>query len=231
MRTWPALLEMIVGLLAGGVLLAPHGSPKAATPPIVAPSGAAIATPAPGTMRWGSAPSWPPATTSLRHQTDVHHDHLDAASVQALAERCAPTVPSSVLVSIARVESGYSPWIIRINGSARRILRPRSEAEAVRLASSLIDAGRNVDLGLAQINSANFARLGASPAEIFDPCRNLAVAADILNRGYARSLAHAGTNRSLLQTTYSIYNTGNIERGLENGYAAKVEAGTRRSAR
>ena len=229
MRTRLANLGVMVVLLAGGLSLGTHGYLLAATPVGLSPS-AANETPVLGTRNWGSTPSWPAATTWRRRQTDARGGHLDAASVQALSERCAPTSPSSVLVSIARIESGFSPWVIRVNGPVPRVFRPRSEAEAVRLASSLIEAGRSVDLGLTQINSANLAQLGVSVANVFNPCRNLAVAADILNRGYERSLARAGPNRSLLQTTYSLYNTGDIQKGLENGYVAKVEAEARRSA-
>jgi type IV secretion system protein VirB1 len=149
---------------------------------------------------------------------------LTAPQTTALAERCAPTAPASVLVSIVHVESGFLPLTIRVNGAHSRVLHPDSGAVAVEQAKTLIQAGRNIDLGLAQINSRNLSSAGLSVAEAFEPCRNLSAAAEILNRGYARALTTDRSNRPILQMAYSIYNTGNADSGLTNGYVAKVEA-------
>jgi type IV secretion system protein VirB1 len=63
--------------------------------------------------------------------------------------------------------------------------------------------------------------------EAFDPCANLAAAAKIIDRGYNAALRAGPQNRPLLQTAFSLYNTGDAERGLENGYVDKVEAARR----
>ncbi len=149
---------------------------------------------------------------------------LSRAAVTALADRCAPTAPAAVLASIVHVESGGSPLRIGVNGPRHRTYTPPSTGEAVALARSLIHRGASIDLGLAQINSANLTALGLSVEDAFDPCRNLAAAAVMINRGYAQAL-HAGEpDRPILETAYSIYNSGDGVRGIVNGYAAKVEA-------
>jgi type IV secretion system protein VirB1 len=149
---------------------------------------------------------------------------MDRAAVLALADRCAPSQPARTLASIARVESGYAPYRIGINGPVRRSLRPGSKAAAIEAAQRLIAEGANIDLGLAQINSRNLAGLGLNVEDAFDPCRNLAAAAVILERGYLLALKAGPRGQSFLETAYSLYNTGNMSRGLANGYAAKVQA-------
>ena len=152
---------------------------------------------------------------------------LTRGVVTGLAARCAPSTPTSALVSIAQVESGLAPLAIRINHSGGRVLSPADKASAIASAQALIDQGRNVDLGLAQINSRNLGWLGLSVADAFDPCRNLAAAAQILDRGYAEALQVDRTDRPILQMAYSLYNSGDVARGWSNGYVAKVEAARR----
>lgn len=139
----------------------------------------------------------------------------------ALIERCAPGVARETLLGIIEVESGFRPLAI----GARHHLRPARIADlptAVAEASDLIAAGESVDLGLAQINSRNLARLGLSVAGAFEPCRNLAAAATVLREGYARALAAGEAPQAALTAALSAYNTGHPRRGLANGYVAKV---------
>jgi type IV secretion system protein VirB1 len=159
-----------------------------------------------------------PATSSAR---------INPAAFNALAQRCAPTTPATTLLAVSEVESALEPWTIRVNGSRPAILHPSSEAHAVRIATALIQASQNLDLGLTQINSRNLRRLGLSVEDAFDPCHNVAGGARILDEGYKRALIASSASDPLFQTTYSIYNTGTADRGLRNGYAAKVEAAGR----
>jgi type IV secretion system protein VirB1 len=152
---------------------------------------------------------------------------LEPESVSALAARCAPSTPTTALVSIARVESHLSPLAIRVNDARAQVLAPSNKAEAIAAARALITNGRNLDLGLAQINSRNLGWLNLSVEDAFDPCRNLAAAAQILDRGYSSALKIDRANRPLLQMAYSIYNTGVADRGWSNGYVAKIDAARR----
>ena len=105
---------------------------------------------------------------------------LTLPEVAALADRCAPLVAVETLVSIAAVESGLDPLAIGVNGTPVVRVRAADAGDAATKAQALIDQGRSVDLGLAQINSRNLARLGLSVEAAFDPCRNLTAAATIL---------------------------------------------------
>ncbi|MDR3509253.1 MAG: lytic transglycosylase domain-containing protein [Caulobacteraceae bacterium] len=154
---------------------------------------------------------------------------LTASDILRLQPQCAPATPAAALVSIVRVESGFQPLTIRVNGPHPQVYRPASVPEAVSQAQALLAGGANLDLGLAQINSRNLEPLGLSVADAFDPCRNLAGAAEILNRGYERALREDHGGRPILQMAYSIYNSGNTDRGLFNGYVAKVEAARRQA--
>ncbi|OHB26239.1 MAG: hypothetical protein A2790_19920 [Phenylobacterium sp. RIFCSPHIGHO2_01_FULL_69_31] len=145
---------------------------------------------------------------------------LDAATVLSLAATCAPGVAPATLLAVARVESGLDPLAIGVNGPARETPRPRDAQEAVRAAQSLIRAGRNVDLGLSQINSRNLPALGLSLADAFDPCTNLRASARILAAGYRA--APSPSPQARLRVALSVYNTGHPERGFANGYVAKV---------
>src|SRR5262245_40075758 len=112
---------------------------------------------------------------------------ISLAAALALATQCAPTVAPETLLSVVQVESRFEPLAIGVNGAPRVVVSPTSVDDAVAMAGALIAAGRNIDLGLAQINSKNLPWLGLSLAEVFDPCTNLRAAARILQDGYARS--------------------------------------------
>lgn len=149
---------------------------------------------------------------------------LDLATFLTLATSCAPAVAPTTLLAVAQVESGLNPLAIGVNGPAPSRPRARSTEEAVRQAEALIATGRDVDLGLAQINVRNLARLGLTVPDAFDPCRNLQASARVLAEGYQRALPSAGAGQAALRTALSIYNTGHPERGFRNGYVAKVLA-------
>ena len=149
---------------------------------------------------------------------------LDLPTLLAIAATCAPTVAPQTLLAVARVESGWDPLAIGVNGPGRRAVRPADRAAAVAQADALIAAGRSVDLGLAQINSRNLAWLGLSVEAAFDPCRNLAASARVLEDGYRRAAPPPGAEQAGLHTALSYYNTGSATRGLRNGYVAKVVA-------
>ena len=149
---------------------------------------------------------------------------LSLAAALALAAQCAPAVAPETLLSVVQVESRFDPLAIGVNGAPRIEVTPTSVEDAVGKAGALIAAGRNIDLGLAQINSKNLAWLGLSLREVFDPCRNLTAAARILADGYARSDAPRVGEQAALRTALSYYNTGHPARGLANGYVGKVTA-------
>ncbi|MAK81855.1 lytic transglycosylase domain-containing protein [Phenylobacterium sp.] len=147
---------------------------------------------------------------------------LELAAVLTLAQRCAPTIAPETMLSVVQVESRFNPLAINVNGAADPA-PARTASEAIRTAEALIRQGRSVDLGLAQINSKNLAWLGMTVADAFDPCRNLAGAARVLEAGYV-SAARSAPQQQALRMAFSAYNTGDHGRGFTNGYVAKVEA-------
>jgi type IV secretion system protein VirB1 len=93
--------------------------------------------------------------------------------------------------------------------------------EAVRWSEALINAGYSIDMGYAQINSQHikpggkFYKLGIGVADLFDPRINLLAGAKIY--GDAHNLSNGDIVKAL-----SIYNTGDSERGIKNGYVMAV---------
>ena len=144
---------------------------------------------------------------------------LTVAATLALAAQCAPSVAPETLLSVVQVESRFNPLAIGVNGATRIVVSATSRADAAAKATALIAAGRSVDLGLAQINSKNLGWLGLTVEAAFDPCRNLAAAARVLQAGYDGG---AADGQPALHRALSRYNTGDAERGFRNGYVAKV---------
>lgn len=139
-----------------------------------------------------------------------------------LAQACAPSVHPDTLAAIIRTESQFHPFAIGINGNKPLAHQPKTAQEAATLAKTLMAQGHSIDLGLGQINSANLARLGLSVEDAFDPCANLAASSLILVQNYLRASKQTHTPQMALRQSLSAYNTGNFEKGFENGYVTKV---------
>ncbi|RRD64400.1 hypothetical protein EII19_13195 [Comamonadaceae bacterium OH2310_COT-174] len=140
----------------------------------------------------------------------------------ALAVECAPSVHQQTIAAIVQTESAGDPWAIGVNRASPARKKPKTKTEAVEEAKRLIKAGYNIDMGLGQINSANLDWLGLTVEQVFDPCTNLRAAAKILTMNFLRAGASHTDQQSRLKAALSAYNTGNFERGLTNGYVAKV---------
>src|SRR5690606_17542721 len=87
---------------------------------------------------------------------------LDLNLILGLSAACAPGVAPETLAAIAYVESRFDPLAIGVNAGPRPAARPRDATEAARTARDLLARGANLDLGVAQINSANLGWLGLS---------------------------------------------------------------------
>ncbi|KQY32997.1 hypothetical protein ASD21_22185 [Caulobacter sp. Root1455] len=147
---------------------------------------------------------------------------VDLAALFELAQRCAPTIAPMTMVSIVQVESRGNPLAINVN-RAPDPPPAGSREQAIATAERLIAQGQNLDLGLAQINSRNLAPLGLTVADAFEPCKNLAASATLLQANYVAA-ARLAPAQQALRMAFSAYNTGNHRRGFLNGYVAKVEA-------
>lgn len=129
------------------------------------------------------------------------------------------------MAAIVKTESGFKPFAIGINKSNVKLVRqPANKQEAVTTAKWLISNGYNIDMGMAQINSANMKWLGVSVDDLFDPCKNVAAGAKILLNNYVGAFKKIGEPQNALRAALSSYNTGNATAGIKNGYVAKVTA-------
>lgn len=153
---------------------------------------------------------------------------LSLAAALALAQRCAPDVAPETLLSVAHAESGFDPLSIGVNGPKPQALHPATPAAAAALATRLLAAGRNIDVGIAQINIRTLRRLNLSVADAFDPCLNLAVSARVLSDNYRGAVPRAASQQAALRVAISLYNTGDPSRGFRNGYVGRVDASAAR---
>ena len=144
---------------------------------------------------------------------------IHVLALAALIRHCAPAVAPSTMAAIVRVESGGNPLAIGDN-TTRRSYYPRDRATAERLARRLLDAGHLLDLGIAQIDSMNFAGFGVTAHTIFDPCTNLSVGARILSGDYAFAASRYGGGQVALRHAIGMYNTGRLNGGAR--YIARV---------
>lgn len=166
-----------------------------------------------------------PAPTSPQ-PTGAKAKALSPSRLGALISACAPNSPSSVVHSLVLTESGGYPLRMAVNDSPRRVYSPADRDAAAATLTALIQQGASVDIGLMQLNSATLARLHVTPTEALDPCRNIALGAQLFDRAYATAFARRAPT-PLLRAASSIYNTGDPLRGLRTGYADRVQAGIR----
>lgn len=150
---------------------------------------------------------------------------MELAVAVSLAKACAPAVAPETLLSVAHAESRLNPYAIGVNGGPKLMEQPESREEAIATATQLVVVeGKSVDLGIGQINSANLDHLGMSISDAFDPCKNLAGAARILEEAYEPSRDQLGDGQAALGQALSRYNTGKPDKGFANGYVDRVKA-------
>ncbi|ABE30301.1 transglycosylase SLT domain protein [Paraburkholderia xenovorans LB400] len=142
-----------------------------------------------------------------------------------LAQQCAPQVSLLTMAAIVRTESGFNPYAIGVV-HGRLVRQPTSEAEAVATVHALDAGGWNFSVGLAQVNRANWPTYGLNEQNAFDPCRNLAVGAAILQGCFElarQARAHASNDsQSALRASLSCYASGDFSTGYRTGYVRRV---------
>lgn len=125
------------------------------------------------------------------------------------------------MAAIVQVESGGNPLAIDDNTMGRSYY-PRDRASAEALASRLMEAGHLLDLGIAQVDSANFAHLGINVHTAFDACTNLRAGSAILSADYGFAERRYGGGQIALRHAIGMYNTGRLDAGA--GYVRQVLA-------
>ncbi|APA90303.2 lytic transglycosylase domain-containing protein (plasmid) [Paraburkholderia sprentiae WSM5005] len=155
-----------------------------------------------------------------------------AEDLTAMMQRCAPNVHPTTLSAIVKTESSGRMYVLLDNGPANlpfsvrktmlRTIYPESATEAASIARDLISRGHLVDMGLTQLNNRNLAGLGLSVEQALDPCTNLWAGSTILSNFYANASKQYRDQQSALLAAISAYNTGDFERGFNNGYVKTV---------
>lgn len=152
---------------------------------------------------------------------------MTAAVLAGLLSTCAPNVDARTMAAVVAVESGGRPWAVHDNTTGRSYF-PDSLAGAGAIAAEL--AGDSLDVGLAQLNSGNFARFGVDASAALDPCTNLRLGASVLSDDYQREYQRtAGATEEerrqvALRRALSAYNSGSSTAAPT--YAALVVAAT-----
>jgi type IV secretion system protein VirB1 len=151
---------------------------------------------------------------------------VHALALAALVAHCAPTVAPSTMMAIIQVESSGNPLAIGDN-TTRRSYYPRNRATAEVLAQRLLQARHSLDLGIAQIDSMNFAGFGVDAHTLFDPCTNLNVGSRILAGDYAFATRRYGRGQVALRHAIDMYNTGRLDGGTNYVRRVLAAAGIR----
>jgi type IV secretion system protein VirB1 len=129
-------------------------------------------------------------------------------------------VPHGILGAVARTESNLDPWALHDNTTGVTE-QPASLQAALSDAWAWIGRGDSVDVGLMQVNSANFSALGLTIRSALDSCASLSGGAAVLQAAYAGGKTTADQQVALLMAL-SRYNTGSPLKGIMNGYARSV---------
>ncbi|WP_186178530.1 lytic transglycosylase domain-containing protein [Burkholderia gladioli] len=142
-----------------------------------------------------------------------------------LVQQCAHQVSPITMAAIVRTESGFNPYAIGVV-HGRLVRQPANQAEAMATVRALAAAGWNFSVGLAQVNRANWAAYGLNEQSAFDPCRNLAAGAAVLEGCFtAARLAQTDARRdpqAALRAGLSCYASGNFSTGYRTGYVQRV---------
>ena len=134
---------------------------------------------------------------------------LAMLTLTASLASCAAVVSPRTIAAVVSVESNGWPLTIHDNTIDRSYtFTDRMTADTT--ARALLAAGHNVDLGLAQINSSNLARLGLTPLDVLDPCTNLRAGAAILHSAYTAAARRFGAGQGALRHALSAYNSGSM---------------------
>lgn len=139
----------------------------------------------------------------------------------ALAQQCAPQISPTTMTAVVRAESGFNPYAIGVV-HGRLLRQPSSLAEAIATAHSLSVSGWRFSAGLAQVNRANWSRYGLSERTAFDPCRNLAAGAAILQGCFELARRAHADEQAALRASLSCYASGDFSTGFRSGYVQRV---------
>ena len=130
--------------------------------------------------------------------------------VAQLVAQCAPFVAPSTMSAIVQVESGGRALVILDNATGRDY-NPQTVQQGVATIDRLLAEGhRQLDVGIAQVDTENFATYGLTPATALNACTNIRVGANILEAAYRQSAAAYGPGQVALFHAFEAYNSGRL---------------------
>jgi type IV secretion system protein VirB1 len=138
-----------------------------------------------------------------------------------LSQQCASQVSPATMAAIVRTESSFNPYAIGVV-HGRLLRQPASIEEAKATVRALDAGGWNYSVGLAQVNRANWSRVGLRAQNAFDPCLNLAAGAAILQDCYTQAHMLHTDIQGVLRASLSCYASGDFTTGYRTGYVQRV---------
>jgi type IV secretion system protein VirB1 len=152
-----------------------------------------------------------------------------------LLKSCAPHAALNTMLAVATTESDFHPYAISVNrpqqiarmaglnNHAIELARqPNSKLEAILWMRWLLRHRISVSVGLLQVSTENAARFHLKPEQLFDPCTNIAVGANLLAEAYAAQVQAAPYDPDALLHALSVYNSGTANFGFYNGYVDRI---------
>jgi type IV secretion system protein VirB1 len=152
-----------------------------------------------------------------------------------LLKSCAPHAALNTMLAVATTESDFHPYATSVNrpqqiasmvGLKNQTIelarQPNSKLEAILWMRWLLRHRISVSVGLLQVSTENAARFHLNPEQLFDPCTNIAVGANLLAEAYAAQVQAAPNDPDALLHALSIYNSGTANFGFYNGYVDRI---------
>jgi type IV secretion system protein VirB1 len=171
------------------------------------------------------------------------HRYAGAEDLGQLRDRCAPTASLVTLSAIVSAESSGNPNALQLDfprsllrrlhlspGNLRLMRQPNGAGEALEWIDYLTARHVSVDVGLMQVSTDEATRRKIPAAALLDPCTNVRTGWAILSDDYQIEVRTCGPGQAALQHALSRYNTGDPNRGIDNGYLAHVMAALKRLA-
>ncbi len=167
--------------------------------------------------------------------------HAEMLNLRQLRDRCAPIAPLATLSAIVNAESSANPIALQLDfpgrllrqwqlppGTLRLMRQPSNAKEALEWIDYLNAWHVSVDVGLMQVSTDEAARRHVPAAALLDPCTNIRTGWAILSDDYQLEVRTSGPGQTALEHALSRYNTGDTNRGIDNGYLARVMAALNR---
>jgi type IV secretion system protein VirB1 len=96
------------------------------------------------------------------------------------------------------------------NNTTHQEVQPPNLQAAITYLRAAMAAGQKVDVGLAQVDTENFAAYGLTPQTAFDPCTNLRAGGAILQASWRQALGHGMSGQMALYHSFEAYNSGRL---------------------